>query len=81
MYGAYLSYGQVREYIEFLQSKGLLSYEEGTSQYRLTEKGLQFMGVLEEINDAISLGDNNSFEKVVIVDKISSAKSVAQHQW
>lgn len=72
MYGAYISYSQVKEYLSFLQSKELLTYEEGTGIYRLTAKGLQFMGTLEEINDVISLDDNNSSEK---------AEVVAQRQW
>ena len=55
MYGAYLSYAQVKEYLTFLQGKELLMYEEGTSLYKLTEKGLNFMGTLEEINDVISV--------------------------
>jgi predicted transcriptional regulator len=55
MYGAYLSYAQVKEYLEFLQNKKLLSYEEGTSQYRLTEKGLQFLRVFDQISDMISV--------------------------
>ncbi len=80
MYGAYLSYSQVQEYIEFLQSKELLMQEEETNIYRLTAKGLQFMGAVEEVNDMISVGDNNSFEEVAIVGKVSSGKVVAQHQ-
>ena len=55
MYGAYLSYAQVKEYLEFLQNKKLLSYEEGTSQYRLTEKGLQYLRVFDQISDMISV--------------------------
>jgi hypothetical protein len=39
------------------------------------------MGTLEEINDLISLGDNNSFEEVAIVQKPASGKVVAQSQW
>lgn len=81
MYGAYLSYQQVQEYLAFLLRKGLLMYEEGTSKYRLTEKGLNFMGTLEEINDVISVGDNNSSEKAAILEKTTPVKVAAQHQW
>jgi predicted transcriptional regulator len=81
MYGAYLSYAQVKEYLAFLQSKELLMYEEGTGIYRLTAKGLQFMGSLEEINDVISVGDNNSVEEAAVADNAVSEKAVAPRQW
>jgi predicted transcriptional regulator len=81
MYGAYLSFSQVKEYVGFLQSRGLLIYEEGTSLYRLTEKGLHFMGAIEEINDVIAVGESNSVEEAAIVAKMSSRKVVAEHQW
>ena len=67
MYGAYLSYAQVKEYLEFLQSKKLLSYEEGTSLYRLTEKGLQFLRVFDEISDMISVTDSRPKEETVVL--------------
>ena len=67
MYGAYLSYAQVKEYLEFLQSKKLLSYEDGTSLYRLTEKGLQFLRVFDEISDMISVTDSRPKEETVVL--------------
>jgi predicted transcriptional regulator len=67
MYGAYLSYAQVKEYLEFLESKKLLSYEEGTSLYHLTEKGLQFLRVFDEISDMISLKDDRRQERAVVL--------------
>ena len=39
MYGAYVSYAQIQEYIAFLQQNGLILYEEGIQHYKLTEKG------------------------------------------
>ena len=55
MYGAYLSYTQIVEYLKLLQVKGLLVYEEGTQQYKLTEKGLHFLHVYEQISDLVSV--------------------------
>jgi predicted transcriptional regulator len=55
MYSAYLSYAQIQEYLEFLREKGLILYEEGVQQYKLTEKGLHFLHVYEKISELISL--------------------------
>jgi len=55
MYGAYLSYAQLKEYLEFLQGKDLLRYEEGTQLYRLTEKGLQFLRAFDQISEMVSV--------------------------
>ena len=51
MYGAYLSYAQLKDYISFLQDKGLLVYDESTQTNRLTEKALKFLSVYDEFND------------------------------
>ena len=55
MYGAYVSYEQIQEYITFLQEKGLVMYEEGVQHYKLTEKGLHFLHVYEQISELIVL--------------------------
>ena len=55
MYSAYLSYAQIQEYLEFLREKGLILYEEGVQQYKLTEKGLHFLHVYEKISELIYL--------------------------
>ena len=43
MYGAYLSFAQIQEYLEFMQGKELIVYEAGVQNYKLTEKGLHFL--------------------------------------
>ena len=53
MYGAYVSYEQIQEYITLLQEKGLVMYEEGVQHYKLTEKGLHFLHVYEQISELI----------------------------
>lgn len=55
MYGAYISYAQVKEYLAFLLKKDLIKYEEGTGVYKLTEKGLQYLRAFDQINEIISL--------------------------
>lgn len=54
MYKAYLSFSQLKEYLTVLQEKGLLSYEDGSHLYRLTEKGLRFMNAYDEIEELVS---------------------------
>jgi predicted transcriptional regulator len=55
MYAAYLSYSQVQEYVTFLQERELIFYEQGMQKYKLTEKGLRFLHVYEQISELISL--------------------------
>jgi predicted transcriptional regulator len=66
MYAAYLSYAQVKEYLAFLQSRGLLTYEEGTQLFRLTEKGLHYLGTFDQISDMISVSGEKSLDQVAI---------------
>jgi predicted transcriptional regulator len=55
MYGAYLSYAQVKEYLSFLLEKNLIAYEEGRGIYTLTENGMKLLRVYEGISDMISV--------------------------
>ncbi len=56
MYSAFLSYAQIVEYLAFLQEKGLLMYVEGLQQYKLTEKGLQFLHSYDQISEILAVG-------------------------
>ena len=60
MYGAYLSYAQVKEYLNFMTEKDLIRYEEGSQLYKLTQKGVQLLHVYEDIGDMISLSDQKN---------------------
>jgi predicted transcriptional regulator len=55
MYSAYLSYAQIQEYLAFLQEKGLILLDE-EAKYVLTERGLHFLRVYDEISEAITIG-------------------------
>jgi predicted transcriptional regulator len=55
MYGAYLSYSQVKEYLSFLKEKDLISYEEGTRLYRPTSKGIVLLRAFDGIGEMTSL--------------------------
>jgi predicted transcriptional regulator len=55
MYSAYLSYAQVQEYLRYLMDRRLISFDEETHAYKLTEQGLHFLRVYDEISDIVSL--------------------------
>jgi predicted transcriptional regulator len=55
MYSAYLSYAQVQEYLQYLTEKRLINFDEDTHAYKLTEQGLHFLRVYDEISDIVSL--------------------------
>jgi predicted transcriptional regulator len=53
MYGAFLSYAQLKEYLKFCEMKGLLACEQGTQLYKLTPKGLEFLKLQAEMSKII----------------------------
>jgi predicted transcriptional regulator len=55
MYGAYLSYSQLKEYLAFLQNRNLLSLDEKTQTLWPTDRGLHFLNVYDEVRDMISI--------------------------
>ena len=59
MYSAYLSYAQVQEYLAYLTHTKLNSFEEGSQEYKLTEQGLRFLRVYDEISEIVSLNNKN----------------------
>ena len=60
MYGAYLSYGQVQEYLSFLMEKDLIRREEGSGLYKLTQRGVHLLHVYENISDMITVNDQKN---------------------
>ena len=53
MYGAYLSFTQINEYLKFLQSNALIMTDPETHVYSLTEKGLRFLNLYEEMTKLV----------------------------
>ena len=49
MYTAFLSYGQLNEYLSILIENNLIEYLDGTQTFRTTEKGLNFLKMHNEI--------------------------------
>jgi len=59
MYGAFISYTQLNEYLAFLLQNGLISYQEQqktkqTPSFTITEKGTHFLKIHNQINEMIT---------------------------
>ena len=53
MYKAFLSYGQLKEYLSVLIENNLIEYLDGTQIYNTTEKGLYFLKKYEELQELL----------------------------
>ncbi len=53
MYKAFLSYGQLKEYLAVLIENNLIEYLDGTQIYKTTEKGLYFLKKYEELQELL----------------------------
>ena len=53
MYKAYLSFTQLKEYLNILTENDLLSYNASTQTFKTTEKGLRFLEICNQMNDMI----------------------------
>jgi len=56
MYGAYLSYTQIEEYLGFILQQGLISQVSETNLYQLTEKGMQYLNLSDEMSHLVAPG-------------------------
>jgi predicted transcriptional regulator len=57
MYGSFLSFAQINEYLNFLLANSLITRSEETHVYGLTEKGLHFMHIYDEIAKLVPLSE------------------------
>lgn len=55
MYKAFLSYGQLKEYLSVLIENKLIEYLDGTQIYKTTEKGLYFLKKYEELQELLPI--------------------------
>ena len=53
MYTAFLSHGQMKEYLAILIDNGLLQHDIGNQKFRITEKGLNLLQLCDQIDDLI----------------------------
>ncbi len=49
MYGGYLSFTQLKDYLKMLIDNGMLAFDEEKVQYKTTETGLNFIKMYEPI--------------------------------
>ena len=73
MYGAYLSYSQVTEYLELMVSKDLLRYDSMNKVYGLTEKSLVFNRAYDQIRDMDELTPSEGKDEVISVEQAGQA--------
>ena len=53
MYFAFLSYGQLKEYLSILIENNLVEYLDGANKFKTTEKGLFFLKMYKEIGELL----------------------------
>jgi predicted transcriptional regulator len=51
MYKAYLSFGQIKEYLSVLTENDLLSYDAHTQTFKTTQRGLMFLKAYNQMHD------------------------------
>ena len=65
MYSAFLSYGQLKEYLSVLIKNNLIEYRDGTHEFRTTEKGLNFLKMHNEIGELLQTTVRNDNDKLI----------------
>jgi predicted transcriptional regulator len=58
MYSAFLSYHQVKEYLTILIGNDLLQHDLGNQRFRITEKGVRFLQLCDQIGDLIEVEES-----------------------
>jgi predicted transcriptional regulator len=53
MYKAYLSFGQIKEYLSVLTENDLLIYDAHTQTFKTTQRGLMFLKAYNQMHDMI----------------------------
>jgi predicted transcriptional regulator len=50
MYSAFLSYAQMKDYLAVMTDNNLLQYDLGTRRFKITDRGLNFLKIYDEID-------------------------------
>jgi predicted transcriptional regulator len=58
MYGSFLSFAQINEYLTFLVANALIIRDDGTRVYALTEKGMRFLRIYADLTTLIPLDES-----------------------
>jgi len=53
MYAAFLSHGQLKEYLSVLIENNLIEYLDGAHKFKTTEKGLNYLKMHNEIGELL----------------------------
>ncbi len=78
MYGAFLSYAQVQEYLAFLLSKGLLAHDSATGLYTQTEESLRFLHAYDGIREMCELAPSDGAATVKATAPVDGPQRVAK---
>jgi predicted transcriptional regulator len=57
MYGSFLSFAQINEYLTFLVANGLIARDDDTHVYALTEKGMRFLHLYADLTTLIPVAE------------------------
>ena len=60
MYIAFLSYGQLKEYLSILIENNLIEYLDGDNKFKTTEKGLNFIKMHNQIEELLQVTTTNN---------------------
>ena len=54
MYGAYMSWNQLKEYLSLLAKDGLIQYIRQEQKYKTTKKGIEYLKILDKLSGMTS---------------------------
>ena len=60
MYVAFLSYGQLKEYLSILIENNLIEYLDGDNKFKTTEKGLNLLKIHNEMAELLQTTFKNN---------------------
>ena len=58
MYGSFVSYVQAKEYLAFLEKKGLIRFDTASAAYGLTEEGVEVLGKLRDLGTILRIDED-----------------------
>ena len=53
------SYNELKEYLSVLKENNLIEYNEGTQTYKTTEKGLNYLKMMNKIGELLHITAKN----------------------